>query len=65
METGLVIVALAGISFVWALIKWALKAGVNKGVNAASNAVKRAQEKNNPPQAESLADRYRGSGTND
>lgn len=34
-------------------------AGVYKGVNAAENAVKRAQEKKNPPRAESLSDRYK------
>ena len=58
METGLAVAAFVGIAFVWILIKGMIRAGVNKGVNAASNAVKRVQEKNNPPQAESLAERF-------
>jgi hypothetical protein len=49
METGLVIVALAGISFVWALIKWALKAGVNKGVNAGIQCCEKGAGKEQSP----------------
>ncbi|MCR4671707.1 MAG: hypothetical protein K5637_00525 [Lachnospiraceae bacterium] len=37
-----------------------LYAGLNKGENAVSNAIKRSQEENNPPQAVRLASRYQG-----
>lgn len=59
METTIFIVAALAISIVWVIIKRMIYAGVYKGVNAAENAVKRAQEKKNPPRAESLSDRYK------
>ena len=64
METALGIALLAGLTFVLLLIKWAISATLHKGVDAASNAYKRAQERNNPPPAESLAERYGQSGPN-
>jgi len=59
METTIFIVAALAISIVWVIIKRMIYVGVYKGVNAAENAVKRAQEKKNPSRAESLADRYK------
>ena len=52
----ILIVLLAGVS----LLGKFLNAGMNKGINALSNASKRAQEQNNPPKSGSLADRYVG-----
>ena len=62
METALAIALLAGLTFVLLLIKWVIRSTLHKGFDAAENAYKRAQEKKNPPQAESLADRYRQNG---
>ena len=52
----ILIVLLAGVS----LLGKFLNAGMNKGINAISNASKRAQEQNDPPQPGSLAERYIG-----
>ena len=59
METAIAVLAFIAFAAVWVLIRGLISAGVDKGANAVSNAVKRAQEKNDPPKAESLADRYR------
>lgn len=58
MEAAIFIVIALAISLAWIIIKRMIYAGVSKGVNAAENAVKRAQDKKNPPHSESLADRY-------
>lgn len=42
-------------------IRYALSSILNKGADAITNAVVRSQEEKNPPQAESLADRYKQS----
>jgi len=52
------IVLLAAATFILLAVKWAIRATLNKGVNAAENAWKRAQEQKNPPAPESLAERY-------
>ena len=53
---GVILLIAAGIALV--LIRRAIGAGIHKGVDVAANAIKREQEKKNPPVAESLADRY-------
>ena len=52
------IVLIVAVALVLLVIRRLISAGVNKGVNAASNAIKRAQEEKNPPKPQNLAERY-------
>ena len=59
MDTIVVILVIVGITLALFFISWVLRSALNKGVDAASNAIKKSQEENNPPKTESLADRYK------
>ena len=54
---GIIIIVILGIA--WAIFCRAIGTGVDNGVNAVTNAMKREHEKKNPPKPENLADRYK------
>jgi len=57
MQTILII---AGLTIVLLAIRYIIKKAVHSGVDAISNAITDKKNKDNPPQQENRADRYRG-----
>ena len=64
METAMAAAAIIGITIILLAIRWVIRAGVNRGVNAAANAIRRKQEEYDPHLPENLAQRYGGSEEN-
>ena len=60
-ENMILIGAIVLIVVVWLVVRAVVKTAVDKGSDAIHNARVRAKEEKNPPQAESLADRYKQS----
>lgn len=60
MDTEVIagIALIVAVAAVLLIIRRLISAGVYKGVNAASNAIKKAQEEKNPPKPQNLADRF-------
>lgn len=58
MEMVLII---AGLTIVGLVIRYAIRAAINKGVDAVSNAIVDKKNKTQPHNSENLADRYKDS----
>lgn len=59
MEIAYLIGGLLAAYIILQLINWVVSSAVNKGVNVADNAIRKAKEKANPSEPEKLADRFK------
>lgn len=58
MNNATSILLIIGVVVIVFVIRFAIRALVNKGADAVTNAIRRKQNQNNPARTENLADRY-------